>query len=54
MGSLFEELEAREAAARVRVGELEAEVAELSGRLRLAKESLGRLQLGAVRFGGRG
>lgn len=40
MGSLFEELEAREAAARVRVEELEAEVAELSGRLELAREGL--------------
>ncbi|MFE9610961.1 hypothetical protein [Streptomyces sp. NPDC006012] len=45
MGSLFKELEAREAAARVRVEELEAEAAELSGRLRLAKESLERLQI---------
>ncbi|MFG2960803.1 hypothetical protein ACGF5O_44665 [Streptomyces sp. NPDC048291] len=33
MGSLFEELGAREAAARVRVEELEAELAALSGRL---------------------
>ncbi|MCX5315863.1 hypothetical protein [Streptomyces sp. NBC_00154] len=45
MGSLFEELEAREAAARVRVGELEAEVAELSGRLELAREGLERLRI---------
>ena len=45
MGSLFEELEAREAAARLRVEELEAEVAELSGRLGLARESLERLRI---------
>ncbi|MFI6495527.1 hypothetical protein [Streptomyces sp. NPDC050564] len=45
MGSLFEELEAREAAARVRVEELEAELAELSGRLDLARESLERLRI---------
>jgi hypothetical protein len=45
MGSLFEELEAREVAARVRVEELEAELAELSGRLDLARESLERLQI---------
>ncbi|MER5436829.1 hypothetical protein [Streptomyces sp. NPDC002588] len=45
MGSLFEELEAREAAARVRVEELEAEVAELSGKLELARESLERLRI---------
>jgi hypothetical protein len=45
MGSLFEELEAREAAARVRVGELEAEVAELSGKLGLAREALERLRI---------
>jgi hypothetical protein len=45
MGSLFEELEAREAAARVRVEELEAEPAELSGRLDLARESLERLRI---------
>jgi hypothetical protein len=38
MGSLFEELEAREVAARVRVEELEAEVAELAGKLELARE----------------
>ncbi|MFJ3880889.1 hypothetical protein ACIPW5_26015 [Streptomyces sp. NPDC090077] len=45
MGSLFEELEAREAAARVRVEELEAELAELSGQLSLARESLERLRI---------
>jgi hypothetical protein len=45
MGSLFEELEAREVAARVRVEELEAELAELSGRLDLARESLERLRI---------
>jgi hypothetical protein len=45
MGSLFEELEAREAAARVRVEELEAAVAELSGRLLLAREGLERLRI---------
>ena len=39
MGSLFEELEAREVAARTRVEELEAELAELSGKLELARES---------------
>lgn len=37
MGSLFEELEASEAAARVRVEELEAELAALSGTLKLAR-----------------
>ncbi|MFD7409677.1 hypothetical protein ACFV7R_45380 [Streptomyces sp. NPDC059866] len=45
MGSLFEELEAREAAARARVEELEAELAELSGKLELARESLKRLRI---------
>jgi predicted nucleic acid-binding Zn-ribbon protein len=45
MGSLFEELEAREAAARLRVEELEAEVAELSGKLELAREGLERLRI---------
>ncbi|WP_371638817.1 hypothetical protein [Streptomyces virginiae] len=45
MGSLFEELEAREAAARVRVEELEAELAELSGRLEVAREGLERLRI---------
>ncbi|MGW1171235.1 hypothetical protein [Streptomyces sp. NPDC002550] len=45
MGSLFEELEAREAAARVRVEELEAELAGLSGKLELARESLERLRI---------
>ncbi|RPE27071.1 hypothetical protein EDD90_10745 [Streptomyces sp. Ag109_O5-1] len=45
MGSLFEELEAREVAARVRVEELVAEVAELAGKLELARESLERLRI---------
>jgi hypothetical protein len=45
MGSLFEELEAREVAARVRVEELEAELAKLSGQLDLARESLERLRI---------
>ncbi|WP_112471290.1 hypothetical protein [Streptomyces triticisoli] len=45
MGSLFEELEAREAAARLRVEELKAEVAELSGKLELARERLERLRI---------
>jgi hypothetical protein len=45
MGSLFEELEAREAAARARVERLEAELAELSGKLELAREGLRRLQI---------
>jgi hypothetical protein len=45
MGSLFEELEAREANARTRVEELEAELAEVSERLSAARESLERLRL---------
>ncbi|MFD5764056.1 hypothetical protein ACFWIZ_55440 [Streptomyces sp. NPDC127044] len=45
MGSPFEELEAREVAARVRVEELEAEVAVLAGKLELARESLERLRI---------
>ncbi|POX41608.1 hypothetical protein [Streptomyces sp. Ru72] len=45
MGSLFEELEAREAAARARVEELEAELAELSGKLELARKRLERLRI---------
>lgn len=45
MGSLFEELEAREAAARVRVEELEAEIAELSGKLELARANADRLRI---------
>lgn len=45
MGSLFEELEAREAAARTRVETLEAELAELSGRLEEARGSLERLRI---------
>ncbi|MER6376219.1 hypothetical protein ABT255_49740 [Streptomyces mirabilis] len=45
MGSLFEELEAREVAARVRVEELQAEVAVLAGKLDLAQEGLERLRI---------
>ncbi|MGQ5652785.1 hypothetical protein [Streptomyces sp. EKR5.2] len=45
MGSPFEELEAREAVARLRVEELEAEVAELSGKLELARAGLERLRI---------
>ncbi|MGW2276764.1 hypothetical protein [Streptomyces sp. NPDC001770] len=45
MGSLFEELEAREAAARVRVEELEAAITELSGKLVLARDGLERLRI---------
>lgn len=45
MGSLFEELEAREAAARVRVEELEAAIAELAGKLTLARDGLERLRI---------
>lgn len=45
MGSLLEELEAREAAARLRVEELEAELAELSGQLDLARAGLERLRI---------
>ena len=45
MGSLFEELEAREAAARVRVEELEAAIAELAGKLALAQDGLERLRI---------
>ncbi|MFF7656888.1 hypothetical protein ACFZCY_45095 [Streptomyces sp. NPDC007983] len=45
MGSLFEELEAREAAARARVEELEAELAEISGKLDTAREGLERLRI---------
>lgn len=45
MGSLIEELEAREAAARVRVEELEAAIAELSGKLALARDGLERLRI---------
>jgi len=45
MGSLFEELEAREAAARVRVEALEAELAEVSGRLGAARAGLERLRI---------
>ncbi|MGI5142568.1 MULTISPECIES: hypothetical protein [unclassified Streptomyces] len=45
MGSLFEELESREAAARLRVEELEAEVAELSGKLESARAGLERLRI---------
>ncbi|MEU1276560.1 hypothetical protein [Streptomyces sp. NPDC005799] len=45
MGSLFEELEARESAARTRVEELEAELAEVSVRLSAAREGLERLRI---------
>ncbi|WP_329581913.1 hypothetical protein OG500_19210 [Kitasatospora sp. NBC_01250] len=45
MGSLFEELEAREAAARVQVEELEAELAEVSARLSAACAGLDRLRI---------
>jgi len=45
MGSLFEELEAREAAARVRVEEFEAELAVVSAKLALALEGLERLRI---------
>ncbi|MEU3343203.1 hypothetical protein [Streptomyces sp. NPDC006668] len=45
MGSLFEELEAREATARTRVEELEAVLAEVSGRLKAAREGLERLRI---------
>ncbi|MFE7531982.1 hypothetical protein ACFU7Y_40755 [Kitasatospora sp. NPDC057542] len=45
MGSLFEELEAREAAARTRVEALEAELAEVSRRLSVAREGLERLRI---------
>ncbi|WP_189971193.1 hypothetical protein [Streptomyces violascens] len=45
MGSLFEELEAREAAARGRVEELEVELADLTGQLEVAREGLERLRI---------
>ncbi|MDX2705650.1 hypothetical protein PV350_22725 [Streptomyces sp. PA03-6a] len=45
MGSLFEELEAREAAARIRVEALEAELAALSARLEKSREDLERLRI---------
>ncbi|MET9386301.1 hypothetical protein ABZY09_35910 [Streptomyces sp. NPDC002928] len=45
MGSLFEELEVREAAARVLVEELEAAIAELSAKLALARDGLERLRI---------
>ncbi|MFD9824578.1 hypothetical protein [Streptomyces violascens] len=45
MGSLFEELEAREAAARERVEELEAELADLAEQLERAREGLERLRV---------
>ncbi|KUF15190.1 hypothetical protein [Streptomyces silvensis] len=45
MGSLFEELEAREAAARGQVEELEVELADLAGRLDQARELLERLRI---------
>jgi len=43
MVSLIEELEAREAAARVRVGELESQFAELTVRLDVERETWSRL-----------
>ncbi|KKD02024.1 hypothetical protein TN53_42840, partial [Streptomyces sp. WM6386] len=45
MGSLFEELEAREAAARVRVEELESQIAELTARLEAERETWSRLRV---------
>ncbi|WP_377267556.1 hypothetical protein [Peterkaempfera sp. SMS 1(5)a] len=45
MGSLFEELESREAAARVRVEELEAAIAQLSVKLAPARDGLERLRI---------
>jgi len=45
MGSLFEELEAREAAARVRVEELESRIAELTARLEAERETWSRLRV---------
>lgn len=45
MGSLIGELEAREAAARARVEELELQVAELTARLAGEREVLSRLQV---------
>ena len=45
MGSLFEELEAREGAARARVEALEVELAEVSGRLGAARAGLERLRI---------
>lgn len=45
MVSLIEELEAREAAARARVGELEAEIAELTARLEGVREVWSRLRV---------
>lgn len=45
MGSLFEELGVREAAARDQVEELEAELAEVTDRLERAREILKRLQI---------
>ncbi|MFD7020599.1 hypothetical protein [Streptomyces sp. NPDC059928] len=45
MGSLFEELETREAAARERVEELEAELAALNEQLEEAREGLERLRI---------
>ncbi|WBP86346.1 hypothetical protein [Kitasatospora cathayae] len=45
MGSLIEELEAREAAARVRVEEFSAELASVSAKLELARERPERLRI---------
>ena len=53
MVSLIAELEARETAARVRVEELEAEIAELTSRLMGEREAWSRLR-GGARDGDRG
>lgn len=45
MGSLFEELEARETAARMRVEELESQIAELTARLEAERETWSRLRV---------
>lgn len=45
MGSLFDELAAQETTARVRVDELEEQLAEVMGRLEEARENLARLRI---------
>ncbi|MEU9244420.1 hypothetical protein [Streptomyces sp. NPDC048385] len=45
MASLVEELEAREAAARLRVEDLQARIAELAGRLEVEREAWSRLRV---------
>jgi hypothetical protein len=45
MASLVEELEAREAAARLRVEDLQARIAELTGRLEVEREAWSRLRV---------